>query len=104
MKQSPMESLPAAEDTKAETEESMKEYRIENEAVILGTGAAELIHTNKTTGKSRHFYGIIRNIEDRGDYLYIGYVPNDFRICRFGYFRLYKDGQNRAVDWKVRMV
>ena len=83
----------------------LTQYRIGNEAVYLGTGAAEFLHTNSKTGETQHFYGIIRNIEDRGDYLYIGFVPNDFRICRFGYFRLYKDGRrDRAVQWRVTMA
>ncbi|MBQ8094116.1 MAG: hypothetical protein IJ242_11150 [Clostridia bacterium] len=62
----------------------LKEYRIGNEITYLGTGAAEFIHSNSKTGECEHFHGIIRNIEDRGDYLYIVFVPNDFRICRFG--------------------
>ena len=82
----------------------LTEYRIGNEAIYLGTGAAEFVHSNKTTGESRHFFGIIRNIEDRGDYLYIGYTPNDFRICRFGYFKLYKKPNNNAVQWRVTMA
>ena len=83
----------------------MKEYRIGNEIIYLTTGAAEFVHTNATTGACEHFYGRINSIEDRGDYLYIGYQPNDVsQNCRFGYFRLYKDKVDRAVRWQVRMV
>ena len=82
----------------------MKEYRIGREIIYLGTGAAEFIHSNRTTGEQKHFYGIITSIEDRGDYLYIGFKPNDIRICRFGYFKLYKDCKDRAVSWRVTMA
>ena len=47
--------------------------------------------------------GIITSIEDRGDHLYIGYTPNNIGVCRSGYFKLYKDGKDRAVSWKVTM-
>lgn len=82
----------------------LTEYRIGKEIIYLGTGAAEFIHSNRTTGESRHFFGIITGIEDRGDYLYIGFIPNDFRVCRFGYFRLYKKANNNAVQWRVTMA
>ena len=82
----------------------MKEYRIGREAIYLGTGAAEFIHKNKTTGECQHFFGIITSIEDRGDYLYIGYTPNDIKVCRFGYFKLFKDDKDRAVSWRVTMA
>ena len=82
----------------------MKEYRIGKEIIYLGIGAAEFIHSNKTTGENQHCGGIITSIEDRGDYLYIGYTPNNIRVCRFGYFKLYKDGKDRAVSWKVTMA
>ena len=82
----------------------MKEYRIGNEAVYIGTGAAEFVHSNRTTGETNHFFGIITSVEDRGDYLYIGYTPNDIRVCRFGYFKLFKKDNNNAVQWKVVMA
>ena len=85
--------------------QEMKEYRIGNEMILLDTGAAEFVHSNRTTRECEHFYGRISSIEDRGDYLYIGYQPNDVgHNCRFGYFRLYKDKADRAVRWQVRMV
>ena len=83
----------------------MKEYRIGREAIYLRTGAAEFLHTNKTTGAQEHFFGIVTSIEDRGDYLYIGFTPNDAsHNCRFGYFKLFKDGKDRAVNWRVTMA
>ena len=84
----------------------LTQYRIGNEAIYLGTGAAEFCHSNNRTGENSHFFGIVTSIEDRGDYLYIGYRPNDVsHNCRFGYFRLYKDGRrDRAVQWRVTMA
>ena len=84
----------------------LKEYRIGNEIIYLGTGAAEFIHSNSRTGESQHFFGRVTGIEDRGEYLYIGYQPNDVgHQCRFGYFRLYKDGgKDKAVQWRVTMA
>ena len=83
----------------------MKEYKIGNEIIYLATGAAEFVHENHTTGTNEHFYGIVTSIEDRGDYLYIGYQPSDVsHNCRFGFFRLYKDKVDRAVQWRVTMV
>ena len=83
----------------------MKEYKIGNEIIYLTTGAAEFVHTNAATGESSHFYGIVTSVEDRGDYLYIGYTPSDVsHNCRFGYFKLFKDGRDSAVKWRVTMV
>ena len=82
----------------------MKEYRIGNEAIYLGTGAAEFLHTNRTTGENEHFFGIVTSIEDRGDHLYIGFTPNDIRVCRFGYFKLFKKANSNAVQWRVTMA
>ena len=82
----------------------MKEYRIGNEALYLGTGAAEFIHRNETTGESRHFFGIITSIEDKGDHLCIGYTPNDIKVYGFGYFKLYKKANSTAAQWRVTMA
>lgn len=45
----------------------------------------------------RQFEAVITSIEDRGEYLYVGYTPEDFREGRFGYIRVYKDNRELAV-------
>ena len=47
------------------------------------------------------FTGTVTGVEDRGDYLYIGYKPDNFRICRFGYFRIKKEGQYKVINWEL---
>lgn len=41
-------------------------------------------------------YVEVRNVEDRGDYLYVGYVPKGkcCFVCAFGYTRIYKQGKD----------
>lgn len=47
--------------------------------------------------ESRQFKAVITSIEDRGEYLYVGYTPKDIRDGRFGYTRVYKDNRELAV-------
>ena len=39
----------------------MKEYKIGNEMILLDTGAAEFVHSNRTTRECEHFYGFSQN-------------------------------------------
>lgn len=46
----------------------------------------------------RKFPVKITSVTERDDYFYVGYTPDDFRVCRWGYTRVYKDGKKRAVN------
>lgn len=39
-------------------------------------------------------------VEDRGDFFYIGYTPDDFRICRWGTCKIKKNGKYKAINYK----
>lgn len=44
----------------------LTEYRIGNEAIYLGTGAAEFVHSNSKTGENSHFFGIVTSMKVLG--------------------------------------
>lgn len=50
------------------------------------------------------FPATVTYAEDRGDFLYIGYVPDDFRICRWGYCKIKKQGRYKAINWRFDSV
>lgn len=47
----------------------------------------------------RSFKVTVDWVEDRGDYWYIGYTPDDFRICRWGCCKVKKHGQFKTVNY-----
>lgn len=51
----------------------------------------QLDTTVKGGKEYRRFEVIITSIEERGDYLYVGYEPINKAHGRFGYCRIYKD-------------
>ncbi len=50
------------------------------------------------------FLATITSVEDKGDFWYIGYRPDDFRICRFGYCKVKKEGLFGAVNYSFKEV
>ena len=59
----------------------------------IRAGKAEQVFTAKVT-----------NIEDRGDFWYIGYTPDDFRVCRWGYLKIKKEGQFKAINYTLKKI
>ena len=50
------------------------------------------------------FTGTVRNVEDRGEYIYCGYQPDDFRVCRWGYLKIKKVGLFGAINWELESL
>lgn len=50
------------------------------------------------------FVARVNWIEDRGDFWYIGYTPDDFRVCRFGALKVKKDGKFKSVNYRFEEV
>ncbi len=48
----------------------------------------------------RSFTATVNWVEDRGDFWYIGYTPDDFRICRWGCCKVKKSGQYKAINYR----
>lgn len=69
---------------------------MKGENTMIEAGKKYII-TEKIKDKIRMFSARINYVEDRGEYFYIGYTPDDFIHGRFGAFRYYKDGQERPV-------
>lgn len=40
----------------------------------------------------RRFTARVTSVEDRNSYQYVGFTPDDFRIGRWGFTRVYPDG------------
>ena len=79
-----------AHKTKEDTSmiEAGKKYKVTREAVSTVT----------------RFLATVTSIEDRGDFWYIGYKPDDFRVCRWGYCRVRKEGQYKALNYRFEEV
>ena len=68
---------------------------------VLPTKRYEI--TRETSkGDVRRFTATIDWVEDRGDFFYIGYTPDDFRICRFGALKVKKNGKYKAINYSFK--
>lgn len=54
--------------------------------------------TRESKGGIEKFPVTVTSVTERDDYFYVGYTPDDFRVCRWGYTRVYKDEKKRAVN------
>ena len=43
----------------------------------------------------QRFTAMVTSVEDRISYQYVGFTPDDFRIGRWGFTRVYPDGPHR---------
>ena len=50
------------------------------------------------------FIATVTSVEDKGDHWYIGYTPDDFRVCRWGYCKVKKEGQYKAINYRFEEV
>lgn len=70
-----------------------------------------MIETGKKYEITRHspwgtetFIATINWIEDKGDSWYIGYAPDDIRVCRWGCFHIKKEGIYEKINYTLREV
>lgn len=59
-----------------------------------------MTQVHSTDGIQSQFVAIIDSVDDRGDYWYIGYRPNDFKYGRFGFAKVKKNGQFKTLNWR----
>ena len=64
----------------------------------------EMTHTNNKQGTQKRFTATVTSVEDRGDFYYVGYKPDNIRVCRFGYCRVKKNGRYNAVNYDFKEV
>ncbi len=60
--------------------------------------------TKHSPGGTETFTATVNWIEDKGDSWYIGYTPDDFRICRWGCLHKKKEGRYKAINYDFREV
>lgn len=48
--------------------------------------------TRDQNGVIMKFSATVTSVEERDEYYYVGYTPDDFRICRWGYSKVKKEG------------
>lgn len=58
----------------------------------------------ETEKEVRRFTAMITWVEDRGDFWYIGYKPDDIRVCRFGTLKVKKVGKYKAVNYSFENI
>ena len=52
----------------------------------------------------KKFIATVTSVEDCGDFWYIGYEPEDIRVCRWGYKKIKKEGKYRAINYTLKAV
>lgn len=60
--------------------------------------------TREDKVSARRFLGTVTSVEDRGEFWYIGYTPDDFRVCRWGYCKVKKNGLYKAINYSFKEV
>ncbi|KAB0577212.1 hypothetical protein EI53_01234 [Fusobacterium naviforme] len=60
--------------------------------------------TRETSSTVKRFPATVNWIEDRGNFWYIGYEPDDFRICRWGTCKVKKQGQYKAINYTFAAI
>lgn len=51
-------------------------------------------------GIQSQFKAKIDSVDDCGDYWYVGYQPEDIKYGRFGFCKVKKNGQYKALNWQ----
>lgn len=60
--------------------------------------------TREDLNTVRRFTARVNWVEDRGDFWYIGYEPDDKRVCQFGAVKVKKVGQFRRINYSFKEV
>lgn len=62
------------------------------------------VKQNFKTLEETAFIVTVNWVEDRGDYWYIGYEPDEKRICQFGACKVRKEGRYKVINWRFEEV
>ena len=54
--------------------------------------------TRDEKGKITKFKATVTSVVERDDYFYVGYTPDNFRICRWGYTKVKKEGRYKYFN------
>ena len=60
--------------------------------------------TREDKSTVRKFAVVVNWIEDRGEYWYVGYTPDDFRICRWGCCKVKKQGKYERINYSFSAI
>ena len=71
---------------------------------MVEAGKRYVITREASSGCVKRFPAVINWVEDRGDFWYIGYTPDDFRICRWGTLKVKKQGKYKAVNYSFAAI
>ena len=71
---------------------------------MLEAGKRYIVTDTRNGKVARQFTAIVNWVEDRGDFWYIGFTPDDFRICRFGLTKVKKQGRYKAINYTFTAV
>lgn len=70
---------------------------------MIEAGKRYMVVRTKGRDISR-FAARINWVEDRGDTYYIGYTPDDIRVCRWGCCSVKKNGKFKAINYSFERL
>lgn len=71
---------------------------------MLEAGKRYIVTETRRGQVERRFTAVVNWVEDRGDFWYIGYTPDDFRHGRFGALRVKKQGLYKVINYTFTAV
>lgn len=71
---------------------------------MLEAGKRYIVTETRRGQVKRQFPAVVNWVEDRGDFWYIGYAPDDWRICQFGAIKVKKQGLYKAINYTFTAV
>lgn len=77
------------------------ERTVSVQELIVGTSYkfVKTYSSGPNAGRIDNFVAKVTNVEDRGDFYYVGYRPQDVNRGRFGFLRVKKVGNYRAINY-----
>ena len=77
---------------------------IRKESKIMVKAGKKYRMIRETAKTVTRFIATVTSVEDKGDHWYIGYTPDDFRVCRWGFCKVKKEGQYKAINYRLEEV